>query len=510
MADVAVEGGLITAVESEHRGPIDTVIEADGRFLAPGFIDAHCHDDLELLRNPDRLEKIVQGVTCVVIGNCGLSLYPCNSMSRSAVRDHAAGLLGPLADEEIFDDFRAYRSRLEQQGVALHVVSLVGHGPLRLTAVGPDDRPATLDEQARMEVLLEVQLQQGAAGLSLGLVYPPSAYANREELIGLCKVAKKHCRPVAAHIRSYEAGLIPAIREFLALLRASGASGILSHLQSAGRPNWGQIPEALAILDEAVAEGIDISFDMYPYLAGCSYALQLLPLDVWSAGIGDLKQRLQDPTFCQDLCRRLESPQVGAGGWQSKVATIGWESILVAGVNAPSLKSIEGLTLAQAGEAARVAPFELLKRLILEDDGASSVVLFQLSEGDLRSAFTHSLHMVGSDGIPRATGRPHPRAFGTFPRVIATIVKKSHWLTLGEAVRRMTSTPAERFGLANRGRIHPGYFADLVLFNNDFRDQATFENPRRLAKGVSHVWVEGVPVLTYGSPAGNRPDRLLG
>ncbi|HWD41592.1 MAG TPA: D-aminoacylase [Fimbriimonas sp.] len=508
VADVAVREGRISAIETERcAGDAKETIDAEGLFLAPGFIDAHCHDDLAMLRGPGRLEKVAQGVTTVVVGNCGFSLYPCTANSKEAVRKHASGLLGLTEPDEVFESSSEYRRTLEG-GIGVNVVSLVGHGPLRLSVVGPENRPASGAELEAMERLLQRDLQH-AAGLSLGLVYPPSCFADRRELVCLGKAAGRIGKLVAAHIRSYEAGLLEAVREFIAILRSSGAKGILSHLQAAGRPNWGLVVQALRLLEEAQDEGVEVCFDMYPYLAGSSYALQLLPPSCLSAGIEALKRDLQDASFREGLLRRLEDPHPGADGWQSKIALIGWESVLIAGVNSPSLKSLEGKTLDAAAREQGRAGFDLLVRLVLEDDGASAVILFQLSESDLHAAFTHPLHMVGSDGIPRDVGHPHPRAFGAFPRVLDELSGKKAWFRLEDAVRRMTSVPAQRFGLANRGVIQVGAVADMVLFEEGFRDLATFENPRQCATGASHVWVSGQPVLAHGKPTGALPGRFL-
>ena len=509
VSDVAVRQDRVQSVGICNDSDL-TVIDGDGLILSPGFIDCHCHDDLAMLRDPDRPEKTAQGVTTVVVGNCGFSLFPCDAASRNALRAHASGLLGSLSDREVFEDIGEYSKVLLENGIAINVVTLVGHGPLRLEVLGQDSRASTVNESLKMASRLEGELRRGGGGVSLGLSYPPSAFAGRGELVEICKVAAKCGKLVAAHIRSYEAGLLDATHEFLDLLRASGARGVLSHLQAAGRPNWGLVARALLALDEAVSEGIDVGFDMYPYLAGSSYALQLLPPNASKGGIEALKTKFQDPTERAFLKARLEDDQVDADGWQSKVSVIGWESVLIAGTEVQSLKSIEGITLREAADRAGCDPFDVLERLILEENGATAVILFQLSEGDLRSVFTHSGHMVGSDGIPRTEGRPHPRAFGAFPRVLNKLALTDQWFSLSDAVRRMTAEPAKRFGLLDRGVIRPGAMADLVLFEPDFRDLATFEDPRRLAVGARYVWVNGQAVVKNGGLTGVRPGMVLG
>jgi N-acyl-D-amino-acid deacylase len=508
-ADLRIAGGRIAAIGPALSAHADeTVIDAAEAYLAPGFIDAHCHDDLIGLREPTRPEKLAQGVTTVVVGNCSFSLYPAVPTSREALRAHFSSLLGDTRPEEVFDDLAEYRAALHAGGIAPNLVSLVGHAALRLAIVGQEARPAREAEIASMQALLARQLAQGAAGLSLGLVYPPSAYADRAELLALAETVQAHGRLLTAHVRSYEAGLLASIAEFLDLLRASGAAGLLSHLQAAGRPNWGSIPAALQMLDAARAEGIDVSFDMYPYPAGSSYMLQLLPPAAQSGGMGALRARLRDPKQRAGLRRWVEE-----GGddphQQSKVSLIGWGNVRLSAIGDAALKPLEGLSMTDAAARVSMAPFDLMTTLIEADDGQTGIVLFQLDEADLRAACTHCLHMFGSDGLPRPGTKPHPRGFGAFPRAIRRLACEEGWFPLEDAVRRMTSMVAQRFGLGDRGLLRPGMVADLVLFEATIADQATFDEPTRLATGVRQVWVAGETVFAEGQPTGRLPGRLI-
>ncbi len=416
-------------------------------------------------------------------------------------------MLGHTAPEEIFDDFSAYRERLEQ-GIAINVVSLVGHAALRLAVMGYENRPATPDEIAEMERLLDRQLAQGAVGLSLGLVYPPSAFADLGELVALAKVVKARGRLMTAHVRSYEDRLVEAIEEFIGILRLSGAAGLLSHLQSAGRPNWGQIPRAIETLEAARREGIDISFDMYPYPAGSTYLLQLLPPAALEGGLDAMKRRLRDPETGPVLRRWVENGGPAFHG-QSKLSLIGWDNVRISGVNNPALKSMEGLSMLAVAERENIEPYDLLIRLVEVDEGQTGVILFQLDEADLHAACCHRLHMVGSDGLPRPGTKPHPRAFGTFPRVIGTLRRDKGWFPIEDAVRRMTSIAAQRFSLMDRGLIRPDMVADLVLFEEGVADQATFDEPTLMPVGISHVWVNGQAIVQHGASTGVRPGQVI-
>ncbi|MGO4335804.1 amidohydrolase family protein [Labrys sp. KB_33_2] len=507
--DVLVSGGTIARIGQDLKADKDaTVVDAAERYLAPGFIDAHCHDDLIFLRERNRPEKALQGVTSIVVGNCSFSLYPAVPASREYLRLHFSGLLGETLDSEIFADLDGYRQALTGEGIALNLVSLVGHAALRLAVMGHDRRPANAAEIEAMCALLATQLDQGAAGLSLGLVYPPSAFAEEDELFALGNTVRSRGKVLAAHVRSYEAGLMDAIQEFGGILRHSGSAGLLSHLQSAGRPNWGQIPAAIELLEGMRCEGIDISFDMYPYPAGSTWLLQLLPPAAMDGGLDGLKARLRDPEMLATLRDWVEHGGPAFHG-QSKVSLIGWGNVRLSAVGSAELKHLEGLDMKKAAAQLGVQPFDLMLRFIEEDDGQTGIILFQLDEDDLHAACCNRLYMAGSDGLPRPGSKPHPRAFGTFPRIAGPLRREKNWFSLEDAVRRMTSVAAQRFQLSDRGLVRPGLAADLVLFEDAITDRATFENSTQLPTGISHVWVNGGTVVAEGRQTGERPGRVL-
>ncbi|HYG89182.1 MAG TPA: D-aminoacylase [Azospirillum sp.] len=508
--DVRIEGARIAAVGPRLDAAGAEVVEAGGRYLAPGFIDAHAHDDLIYLRQPGRPEKVAQGVTTVVVGNCSFGLYPQRPASEAPLREHFGNLLGTVAAGETFADFAAYRAALDGRGIAINLVSLVGHAALRLAVMGWQNRAATADEREAMAALLAEQFRQGAHGLSLGLVYPPSAWADRAELVGLAEVVAEHGALLTAHVRSYEGGLIASVDEFIALLKAGGSSGLLSHLQAAGRPYWGSLPRAVERLEIARRDGVDVSFDMYPYPAGSSTILQLLPPSALSGGVGALLARMATPVGLAALRRAVEEGVApDDAGWESKIRLIGWENVRIGGAGEDALRPLEGLSLAEIADIRGQAPFETLAWLIAADQGQTNIVMFQLSETDLDTALSHPLHMLGSDGLPRETGKPHPRAYGAFPRYLARALRGEGGLGLEDAVRHMTAVPAQRFGLADRGLVRPGMVADLTLFTADVSDRATFQDPTQPPHGITEVLVAGRFVLRGGEHTGARPGRTL-
>lgn len=508
--DVLVNEGRIVDVGSRLDAGDAAVLEAQDRYLAPGFIDTHAHDDLVYLRQPDRPEKVRQGVTSIVVGNCSFGLYPQVPSSAAPLRDHFGSLLGTVREGESFDDFDAYRRALEKPGIAINLVSLVGHAALRLAVLGWESRPASADEREAMAALLDTQMRQGAHGLSIGLVYPPSAWADTAELVRLAEVVAAHQGLLAAHIRSYEGQLIASVDEFLDLLKTVGANGLLSHLQAAGRPYWGSVPKAIERLEAARRDGIDVSFDMYPYPAGSSTILQLLPPSAQAGGSDALIGRLADDGERDKLRRAVETGEApNDPGWESKVRLIGWENVRIGGVSNDALRAVEGRSLTEIAADRRLSPFDTLVWLVQEDRGRTNIVMFQLDEKDLRAAITHPLHMMGSDSLPRETGKPHPRAFGSFPRYVGHCARDLGWLPIEDAVRHMTAVPAQRFGLLDRGLVRPGMIADLILFTEALTDCATFEDPTRLSQGITDVLVAGTFLLRDGAATGARPGRVL-
>ena len=536
-ANVVVENGRVTQIgpvrNSEHEtrparprvrrslgegGSLGEVgnpeqLSAEGAYLAPGFIDSHTHDDLAVLHQPDHPAKLRQGVTTVVVGNCSFSNYP--TAGNDDLKQHLGSLLGDIESDDLFPDFTSYKNRLQKIGVGLNVVSLVGHGSLRLAVMGFEQREPTETELENMCRLLEKQLRQGAHGLSLGLVYPPSAFAGRSELVRLAKVVRQSDRLVAAHIRSYEGGLLTSIAEFLDVLRESDAKGLLSHLQVAGKPYWGTMPAALKLIDEARQQGIDINVDMYPYLAGSSTILQLLPPSAQEGGFSALLARLDDPAQYAAIQKLTEpGPQPHShshshSSWESKVALIGWNNVRIGSAVHPEIKQYEGKSIGEAARLSGLTPFEFTVHAIRMDQGRTNIIMFQLSDEDLKCVHQYPVQMVGSDSIPRRGGRPHPRMFGSFPKVVGRFALQEGLFSLEEAIRRMTSLPAQRFQLGNRGVIRPGAIADLVLFNDNFLDRATFEEPELFPSGLLGVWVNGVRVVNENETLSERPGRVL-
>lgn len=509
-SSLGIKGDKIAKIgpfSQEDLSLATNVLDARDNYLAPGFIDSHTHDDSAIFSAPEQVSKTRQGVTTIVTGNCGFSTYP--NGDNEEIRSHLRTLLGNVPSEHFFKNFTSLKNHLTTNKTGLNIASLVGHGPLRISVMGYEQREANTIEVAIMARLLEDQLQQGAIGMSLGLVYAPSAYAGIEELVTLAKVVAKYDRLLSAHVRSYEGNLLKSIDEFLEILRESKARGLLSHLQAAGRPYWEiLIPQAIDMLESARNEqGIDIAVDMYPYLAGSSTILQLLPPSAMAGGFSELLRKLEDPVYREELRELTESGS--EPGWESKIALIGWENVVISSVVDESLKPFEGMNMTAAAQILQMSEFDFLLFVVVTDEGTTNVIMFQQSEVDLHKVLRSRLHMIGSDSIPRDGGKPHPRMYGTFPKVIGRLANQDGLLLLEEAVRKATSLPAQRFGILDRGILRPQMIADMVLFSPDFLDSATFDEPTLPPVGLLSLWVNGIQTIHKGQVLGKLPGNVI-
>lgn len=357
--------------------PSKLVVDATGKYLSPGFFDSHTHDDVGILDNGPAVAKILQGVTTVVIGNCGFSTYPSGDLQR--VRDHLESLLGEVSTDRMYKNFAEMQQSFEIKGHMPNVASLVGHGPLRLAVMEFANREANETEVDEMRLILGQQLAQGAAGLSLGLMYLPSNYASKSELIELAKVVAKYGGVLTAHVRTYEGGLVESVEEFVDILRESGARGLLSHLQTAGKPYWGtRMSRALEVLENArEEEGVDVAVDMYPYLAGSSTILQIFPPSAMQQGFEEFLKKIENASYVDSLRELMENGQ--EPGWESKVKLIGYENITIGGVEEESLKGFEGKSVVVGANEAGLVEFDFVLMLVVKDNGRTNVIMHQVS-----------------------------------------------------------------------------------------------------------------------------------
>ncbi|MFC9393630.1 amidohydrolase family protein [Streptomyces sp. NPDC057027] len=490
-ADVAIEGGRIVSIVKEaaaagcQRPTARRVLDAEGLVLSPGFIDMHAHSDLALLRDPDHSAKAAQGVTLEVLGQDGLSYAPVDDRTLAEVRRAITGWNGDGSDLDL--DWRTvgeYLDRLDR-GIAVNAAYLVPQGTVRMHAMGWEDRPATEHELNRMRQLVAEGLEQGAVGMSSGLTYTPGMYAPDAELTELCRVVAEYGGYYCPHHRSYGAGALRAYQEMVTLTREAGCALHLAHATMNFDVNEGRAPELLALLDEALAAGADITLDTYPYTPGSTTLLALLPSWAGEGGPDATLDRLRDPATAERIRHHLED--LGSDGCHG--VPVDWRTIEIAGVTNPALTGRVG---------SRVPDWPAARLLLLEDRLGTTILQHVGHEENVRTIMRHRVHTGGSDGILHGL-KPHPRAYGTFPEYLGRYVRDLGVLTLEECVAHLTSRPAARLRLPDRGLVKEGYAADLVLFDpTTVASGATYENPRTLPVGIPHVLIDGRFVMEDG------------
>ncbi|AOP50060.1 N-acyl-D-amino-acid deacylase family protein [Streptomyces lydicus] len=513
-ADVALAGGRIAAIRREgDAGPRQDaarVVAADGLALAPGFIDMHAHSDLALLRDPAHEAKAAQGVTLEVIGQDGLSYAPVDDRTLAEVRAQITGWNGGgPGDTSVDFDWRTvgeYLDRLDHgfdgRGIAVNAAYLIPQGTVRMLALGWEDRDATPDELTRMRQLVAEGLEQGAVGLSSGLTYTPGMYASDAELTELCRVVARYNGYYCPHHRSYGAGALQAYEEMLALTREAGCALHLAHATMNFGVNEGRAPDLLALLDEALDAGADLTLDTYPYTPGCTTLVAMLPSWASEGGPEAILARLKDDATAARIRHAMEVD--GADGCHG--VPIDWDAIEISGVADPALAGHVGRTVARTAAARGEEPWVTARRLLLDDRLGSTILQHVGHEDNVRAIMRHRVHTGGSDGILQGD-KPHPRAYGTFPHYLGHYVRELGVLSLEECVAHLTARPAARLRLPDRGLVREGYRADLVLFDpGTVAAGATYDAPRTVPTGLPHVLIDGRFVIEDG----RRTDVLAG
>ncbi|MCX6649295.1 MAG: D-aminoacylase [Candidatus Bathyarchaeota archaeon] len=498
--DVAVTKGIISAVGRVEERARET-IDASGLVVSPGFIDAHSHGDIVLISEPEARIKIMQGITTEIVGQDGLGEAPLTDENVEMWRRYLSGLNGNPPIEWDWRSLGEYLDRVAGANPSVNVASLVGHGNIRLAAMGMENRKPTTAELGKMKKLLDQSLREGAIGLSTGLIYPPCVYSDTPELTELCKVTAAHRGVFVVHMRNEGDKLLDSIEEVVSIGRGSGVSVHISHFKTNGRANWGKSPQALASVEKAREEGIDVTFDQYPYTAGSTFLGSLLPPWAHEGGVDSLLKRLKD----DETRKRLAAYLGGARGDEGSPNE--WDKILITNVQTRGNKRFEGKYVSQVAAELNKSPAETVLDLVLEEENAATMATFTMDENDVRTIMRSPLGMVCTDGI--VLGKPHPRAYGSFPRVAGHYVREGV-LRLEDAVRKMTSYTAQTHGLTDRGVLRPGLAADITVFDPEtIRDTATFENPIQHPKGVEYVIVNGVVTVENGNHNGGRAGRVL-
>jgi N-acyl-D-aspartate/D-glutamate deacylase len=488
-ADIWIEDERIARIGSAP-GSADAVIDCAGLTVSPGFIDAHSHSDLQVLEN--RPEKALQGVTTEVVGNCGFSPYPAPA-NRRPLHEFANGIFRG-GDAWGWNSAADYLAAAASDSKLVHVESLVGHGSLRVAVAENRLGPLTSPELDAMERMLDESLAGGACGFSTGLMYSPGESAPFAELERLCRIVARRGKVYATHMRDYSFCLLEAVDEQIELARRTGCRLQISHLQAVGEANWGRQAPALERVERARGEGIDIGFDCYPYVAGSTVLTQLLPQSALAGGVAGLMARLRD------AAERTRIGRETVAGMAHR-----WTDIFISAVGSEANRPVVGRSIQTIAESRGCAPIDAVLDLLLEENGAVNMLEFNQSPDNLRQTLSHPLSNVISDGF-YVTGRPHPRLHGAFAELLGGVCREKRWMDLPEAVRKVTSLPAERFGLRGRGRIETGYYADLVVFDPArIASPATYEQPEQPPEGVHWVMREGRITVRPGKQAADLP-----
>lgn len=486
-ADLLIEGDKIIKI-GEINEEADRVIDATGKIVAPGFIDTHSHSDLKVLVEPFIEPKLRQGITTEVLGQDGISMAPLPKEYVSSWRKNLAGLDGD-SDELSWDweNTDNYLNLIAKTGTGPNQLYLVPHGNIRMEAMGLEARPATKEELAKMRDITRREMEAGAAGLSTGLIYIPCAYSLTEELIEICKVAAEFDRPLVIHQRSEADTMIESMEEVITIAKESGVKIHFSHFKICGKNNWHLIKDIVALLDRCKAEGIEISYDQYPYVAGSTMLGVIIPPWAHAGGTDKLVERLGNPA---DRERMKHDIINGIPGWDNFIDFAGFEGIYVTSVKTKANEDCIGKNLLEIAELRGKDKFDAVFDLLREEENAVGMYDYYGKDEHVVTFMTREESNICTDGL--LAGKPHPRVYGSFPRVIGKFVREMKAMPLEEAIYKMTHKPAKTFKIDNRGLLKEGYFADVVIFDeNTTIDKGTFIDPIQDPEGISHVIVNG-------------------
>lgn len=491
--DVAITGDVIQAVgriDGEARRSLD----ATDLVVAPGFVDIHAHSDVAVYTEPECRAKVLQGVTTEVNGNCGYTIVPSTTDSRALMRDRSRFLFGDVPGE--WSTLAEFYADLTAKRFSVNVAQLIGHGALRAAVLGLENRAASPDELRRMKGLLAQGLDDGAFGMSTGLIFEPSSFADTEELISLCETLRERGGLYVSHVRGERETALDSVRELLETGERSGVPVHMSHMEAVDRPNWGKVEAELSLLTAARLRGVDVSYDMYPYRGSPVRVFSIIPRWAAEGGIEDVRRRLSDLATRQRIVEG-SPPQ-------------GWEQVIVSRWSGHRGRKLWGRSIADLAREEQKQPWDVVFDLFVADPSLIITQLDMLSETDIRRAMAHPLGMVASDGTHDPDALRHPRLYSAFAELLGKYVREEQVLRLEEAIRKITSAPARRLGMTDIGILQPGAKADLTVFDPErIRSRATYLDPEQHPEGIEWVIVSGVVTVSHGLHTGVRAGRVL-
>lgn len=504
--DLGINAGRITTMAAALQGPAGRQIDATGRIIAPGFIDIHTHSDFTLLSVPHAESKVRQGITTEVVGNCGFSPAPVQPQTLDLLQKYV-GFLNPNLPWN-WQRLGEFYQRVSDTGCAFNIAPLVGHGAVRIAVMGFDNRPPSGDELRHMQRLVGEAMEDGAFGLSSGLIYTPGCYGDTAELIALAEAARDGGGIYATHMRGEGGTLETSIAEALRIGEAARIPVQISHLKASGRENWDKMARALRMIDDGRQQGIAVTADMYPYIAGSTTMTSLFPAWTLEGGVEHFLARLGNAATRQQI---LDDMQDGQGDWARLNGSLGWNDIVVA--SCQHHKEYEGQSVAQIATAMGQPPAAAMIDFLAAEEARVSIILFMMCEDNVALGLAHPQVMIGSDSLAMGAGhggKPHPRTYGTFPRVLGKYVREEGVITLEDGIRKMTSMAAAKLGLTGRGVLAVGKAADITIFDAaTVTDKATFTAPHQYPDGIEYVMVNGQIVVEHGTQHPVLPGVVL-
>ena len=503
-ADIGITGDRIRETGKISISKGKSVIEAKDLSVCPGFIDTHDHTDVGLIVNPKAESAIRQGITTLVSGNCGSSPFP---VAEEIFEESKETLKNIYKIDLTWMDIKGFFSKLEEKGMALNYSTLVGQGTIRGAAMGFNDRPPKPDELERMREMVAESLKNGAIGLSSGLEYAPSSFAQPDEIIELCRVTAGYGGVYATHLRNEGDRLIESIQEAIDIVQKTGVSLQIAHFKIAYPRNWHKVDDALLKLEEAKKQGIEIFCDRYPYIAGSTGLSLYFPLWARQGTTEEFIARLKDSTLESKLRTHILEQEEKLGSW---------DKVVISAVATEKNRIFEGKSVLQGAKDTGKDPFEFMRDLLIQENNMVGMVTFIMKEENLKKVLAHPLIGVGCDGSAIAPygvlgrGKPHPRSYGTFPRVLGKYVREEEILPLTTMMKKMTSIPARKFGFKDRGVLARDYFADIVIFDEKrVIDKASWVEPHQYPEGIEYVLVNGETVVERGEHTGKLPGKIL-
>jgi N-acyl-D-amino-acid deacylase len=502
--DVGLIGDKIITIDDLKNSTADIIIDGDGLVVSPGFIDIHTHTDIQLLVNSKAESKIHQGVTTEVSGNCGDSPFP---IREEDFQDYDQRIFQEYGIHINWKNTEGYLGSLENHRISINHATLTGQGKLRSNVVGNNDVPATPEQINDMEYLLEQSMAEGSLGLSSGLGYAPGSYASTEELIALNKVVSKNGGIYATHMRSEDDMVEVAVQEVLRICKEAEVSTQIAHLKAANQRNWHKIDHLLEMIHDAAISGLPVSADRYPYIAYSTGLTMFLPLWSRQGSTEEILARLKNPKTAKKIEEYAERKGQNIGGW---------ERVVISSCELEKNKKWEGKSVKACAQELNKSAFEFIREILIEENNDVDMIGFAMDEDNLKKVLSSDHVMIGSDGNAVAptgklsSGKPHPRYYGTFPRVLGKYAREENLFDLATAVNKMTHMPAAKLGLQKRGLIAKDYYADIVLFNPDtVIDNASFTDPHQFPTGIEYVIVNGKITIQTGAHTGAQAGSVL-